>query len=224
MSTSTVDALLPLSLLEAVRDVDTPEGEYDSEYVDELKSKRLGLSDTVYTQIRRYTDASRRGVRVPLDEAVALARLIGRRTDAPVVFREAGRYLARETYRTISPFTRQMMRGLPSLMARPIALRRARRIAERYLAGRLTRVGNSLLLEVRDDDSATLGTAPRAAGCTYYESALRELLRLLVGGVGAVEHVHCVERGEGRCEWRAEWRPMDVRPEMDEAPLAAAER
>jgi hypothetical protein len=103
-------------------------------------------------------------------------------------------------------------------------MRRARRITERYLNGRLTRVGNSLLLEVADTDSATLGTAPRAAGCAYYEAALRELLRLLVGGVGAVEHVHCVERGEGRCEWRAEWRPMDVRPEVDEAEMAAAGR
>ena len=224
MSTLTVDALVPLSLLEAVRDVDTPEGEYDSEYVDELKNKRLGLSDTVYSQIRRYTEASRRGVRPTLDEAVALARLIGRRADAVVVFREAGRYIARETYKTISPFARQMMRALPSLAARPIALRRARRITERYLNGRLTRVGNSLLLEVADTDSATLGTAPRAAGCAYYESALRELLRLLVGGVGAVEHVHCVERGEGRCEWRAEWRPMDVKPELDEAELAEAGR
>ena len=27
-----------------------------------------------------------------------------------------------------------------------------------------------------------------------------------VGGSGAVEHVRCVARGEGVCEWRAEWR------------------
>ena len=161
-------------------------------------------------------------MRPPQEEAVALARLIGRRPDAVVVFREAGRYMARETYRTISPFTRQLMRALPSLMARPIALGRARKIAARYLNGHLRRVGNSLLLEVAD--SATLGTAPKAAGCAYYESSLRELLRLLVGGVGAVEHVHCVERGEGRCEWRAEWRPMTVKPEVDEAELEPAER
>jgi hypothetical protein len=33
-------------------------------------------------------------------------------------------------------------------------------------------------------------------------------MQLLVGGVGAVEHVRCSSRGEGVCEWRAEWRPI----------------
>jgi hypothetical protein len=57
---ATVDALLPLSLLEAVRNVDTPEGVLEAEFVDELRNKRFGLSDTVYTQIKRYTEAVRR--------------------------------------------------------------------------------------------------------------------------------------------------------------------
>src|ERR687890_2154765 len=96
-----VDALLPPSFLEAVRTVDTPEGDFETEYVPELRNKRLGLSDTVYAQIRRYTDAVKRQQRTPLDEAVALARLIGRRPDAEAVFRSAGRYLAREAYLTI---------------------------------------------------------------------------------------------------------------------------
>ena len=60
---ATVDALLPLSLLEAVRDVDTPEGAAETEFVDELRNKRLGLSDTVYSQIKRYTEAVRRNQR-----------------------------------------------------------------------------------------------------------------------------------------------------------------
>ena len=53
---ATVDALLPLSLLEAVRNVDTAE-RFETEYVDELRNKRLGLSDTVYAQIKRHTEA-----------------------------------------------------------------------------------------------------------------------------------------------------------------------
>ncbi len=98
---ATVDALLPLSLLEAVRDVDTPEDQMEAEFVDELRNKRFGLSDTVYAQIKRYTDAVRRGQRTAQDESVALAKLIGRRPDAEAVFRQAGRYLARQAYRTI---------------------------------------------------------------------------------------------------------------------------
>src|SRR3954470_24009495 len=130
---ATVDALLPLSLLEAVRDVDTPEGVLEAEFVDELRNKRFGLSETVYTQIKRYSEAVRRNQRTAQDEAVALARLIGRRPDAEAVLRAAGRFLAGEAYMTGSPIVRGLLRVLPSLIARPMALRRIRRIARRYL-------------------------------------------------------------------------------------------
>ena len=57
----TVNAIVPLSLLEAVRSVDIPEGEdVDVEYVQEHRNKRLGLSDTVIAQIRRYKEALKR--------------------------------------------------------------------------------------------------------------------------------------------------------------------
>ena len=117
--TATVDPLLPLSLLEAVRAVDTPSGEHEAEFVHELRNKRLGLSDTVFAQIKRYSDAVRRKQRPPFDEAVALATLVGRRPDAEAVFREGGRILARQAYRTISPVTRRLMLSLPSLLSRP---------------------------------------------------------------------------------------------------------
>jgi predicted hydrocarbon binding protein len=205
---ATVDALLPLSLLEAVRNVDTP-GDLDSEFVDELRNKRLGLSDTVYLQIKRYADAVRKSQRTAHDEAVALARLIGRRPDAEAVFRAAGRYLARESYNTINPFSRRLLRLLPSVIARPIALRRTRRIAKRYANGAVRRVGGYVLLEV--PRSVTLNTAPGSIGCAYYEAMLRELLGLLVGGVGSVDHVHCVGRSEATCEWRADWKTFQAR-------------
>ena len=204
---ATVDALLPLSLLEAVRNVDTP-GDLDSEFVDELRNKRLGLSDTVYLQIKRYADAVRKRQRTAYDEAVALARLIGRRPDAEAVFRAAGRYLARESYQTISALTRKLLRVLPSVIARPLALRRTRSIAERYANGNVRRVGGYVLLEV--PRSVTLNTAPGSIGCAYYEAMLRELLGLLVGGVGSVDHVHCAGRAEGTCEWRADWKTFEA--------------
>ena len=201
---ATVDPLLPLSLLEAVRSVDSPRDDQDAEYVPELRNKRLGLSETVYAQIRRYTAAVRKSQRAPQEEAVALARLIGRRADAQEVFMSAGRILARQSFETTSPVTRHVIFVLPSLLARPLALREARRIAQRYLNGTIRRVGGSLMLE--GPVSVTVDSAPKERGCAYYESVLRELVRLLVGGAGAVEHVRCVARGEGVCEWRAEWR------------------
>ncbi|MDQ3698570.1 MAG: hypothetical protein M3373_11190, partial [Gemmatimonadota bacterium] len=204
LMSSTVDALLPLSFLHAVRRVDTPDDDSEAEYVSELRNKRLGLSDTVYAQIQRYTDAVRRNGRPAAEEAVALARLIGRRPDADVVFREAGRYLANEAYLTIAAPTRRVLRGLPSFAARPIALGRVRRIARRYLNGAVRRVGSSLILDVRD--SVTIDSAPNGLGCAYYEACLRELVRLTINGSGAVEHVRCTARSEGACEWKAEWR------------------
>jgi len=204
---ATVDALLPLSLLEAVRNVDTPSDQFDAEYVDELRNKRLGLSDTIYVQIKRHSEAARKGHRIGQDEAIALARLIGRRPDAEEVFRAAGRYMGRQSYKTISPVSRKMMRLLPSAIARPLAYRRAKKIASRYLNGNMRRVGSFLLLDV--PRSITLNTAPGGVGCTYYEASLRELLLLLIGSIGAVEHVRCTARGEGTCEWRADWRSFD---------------
>jgi hypothetical protein len=202
-----VDALLPLSLLEAVRNVDTPSDQFDTEYVDELRNKRFGLSDTVYTQIKRHTEAVRRRQRIDKDEAIALAKLIGRRPDAEAVFRAAGRFMGRESYHTVPAVSRKMMRLLPSALARPLAFRRARKIAARYLNGNVRRVGSFLLLEV--PRSIMVGTAPGAIGCAYYEAAFRELLLLLIGSIGAVEHVRCIGRGEGTCEWRADWRSFD---------------
>lgn len=199
-----VDSLLPLSFLEAVRGVDLPNDDAEAELVPELRNKRLGLSDTVYAQIRRYTDLARRKQRVGHDEAVALARLIGRRPDHDAVFRRAGTWLAERGCETIPAPTRWMMRSLPALVARPLALRHTRRLAARYVNGEVTRMGASLFLVV--DDSVTLEAAPKNGGCVYYESWLRETLERLVGATGAIEHVRCAGRQERTCEWRAEWR------------------
>src|SRR5512141_2182177 len=99
---SPVDPLIPLSLLEAVRTVDLPDNDLEAAFVHELRNKRLGLSDTVFAQIKRFTEAVRRTQRTNFDEAAGIPRLIGRRPDAEAVFREAGRFFAREVYKTIS--------------------------------------------------------------------------------------------------------------------------
>jgi predicted hydrocarbon binding protein len=203
---TTVDALLPLSFLEAVRNVDSPDGDPDAEFVAELRNKRLGLSETVYAQIRRYTEAAKRHQRVVHDEAVGIARLIGRRPDAEAVFRAAGRYLANEMYRGIPQAKRVLIASLPAFLARPIALREVQRIAHRSLNGVVRRSGTFVQLEV--GRSTTVDSAPRGAGCAYYEAFLTELLRLLGTGTPMADHVRCAARGDGSCEWRADWRSI----------------
>lgn len=197
-----VDALLPLSLLEGVRAVDRAIDDPDTELVAELRNKRLGLSDTVLAQIRRYGEAVRRGQRADPDEVQALARLIARRPDAAQVFREAGRYLAATAYQTIGRTARRGVRRLPRLIARPLAARQARRLARRYLGGRVERAGTALVLEV--PRPLMLEESP-TAGCLFYGAGFGELLRLLLGEEEPVEHERCAARGEGRCRWRVEW-------------------
>jgi len=214
---TTVDALLPLSFLEAVRSVDSPDDDLDAELVPELRNKRLGLSETVYAQIQRFTDAARKHQRADYEETVGIAKLLGRRPDAEAVFRAAGRYLAAQTYQSIATASRSLIASLPSLLARPIALRQTQRIAGKYLNGSVRRHGSFLILDV--PRSATVDVPPRGVGCAYYESFFRELLRLLGASGGSVDHVRCAARGEGTCEWRAEWRSIH---RDDAAPSAGA--
>ena len=201
----TVNAIVPLSLLEAVRSVDIPEGD-DVEYVQEHRNKRLGLSDTVIAQIRRYKDAMKRNQPIAIHEASGIARLIGRRADAESIFVRAGTLVAGRMDQMISATTRQIIHLLPGFLARPLAFRQLRKAAEKYFGATVRRVGASIVFGVKE--SVTFGTAPKAIGCLYYESALREMLKLLVNGGGMIDHVHCRERGEDTCEWRAEWRAV----------------
>ncbi|MEO8193363.1 MAG: hypothetical protein ABI681_05900 [Gemmatimonadales bacterium] len=200
----TVNARIPLSLLEAIRRIDTPEDLFDTEYVPELRNKRLGLSETVYSQIRRYDDAMKRGQRIPFAEAEGLGTLIGRRPDAEELFRNAGHILANDIYQSISPMHRRSLRVLPRFISRPLALSQLKSAAERYFGGTFERKGSFVFLEIAD--SATVNGSPQSAGCMFYESALRELLHLLTGGACQIDHVRCAQRGDGVCEWRAEWR------------------
>ena len=203
----TVNAIVPLSLLESVRSVDIPEGDdVDVEYVQEHRNKRLGLSDTVIAQIRRYKEAMKHNQPIAIQEASGIARLIGRRPDAESIFVRAGTIVANRMYQLISSTTRQIIHLLPGFLARPLAFRQVRRAGEKYLGASVRRVGASIVLGIRE--SVTFESAPKGIGCLYYESALREMLKLLVNGGGMIDHVHCREKGEDICEWRAEWRAI----------------
>jgi hypothetical protein len=198
-----LDAQVPLSLLEAVRSLDRPVEALEAEYVSELSNKRLGMSDTVYAQVRRYSDAARRGQRITREETAALARLLSRRPDAERVFRTAGQYLARQSFATLTALTQRVLLTFPGIITRPMGLSRLRRLAHRYLAGNVTRVGAFVFLEVPDPVMAE--NEHGDVGAVYYEAALREYAALLVGSSGAVERTR-TERKGGAYEWRAEWR------------------
>ena len=95
-----VPALLPLSLLEAIRNLDTPVEDGLDELAEEIVVRRLGLSPTVAAQIQRYRAAAERDGTVELDEVVSVIRLVSRRPDAGLVFADAGRRAARYAARS----------------------------------------------------------------------------------------------------------------------------
>src|SRR3954464_6233182 len=160
----TVNALVPLSLLEAVRSVDIPEGEdIDVEYVQEHRNKRLGLSDTVIAQIRRYKEALKRNQQIAIHEAGGIARLIGRRPDAEGIFTRGGTIVADRMYEMISATTRQIIHLLPGFVAISLAFRQVKKAGEKYLGASVRRVGASAGLSVTE--SVNYGTTGGPIRC-----------------------------------------------------------
>jgi hypothetical protein len=196
----TVPALIPLSLLEAIRNLDTPVEDGLDELAEEIVVRRLGLSPTVAAQIQRYRHAAERGGSVDLDETISVLRLVGRRVDAPLVFADAGRRAARYAARGHDRSSRTLARVSPSGMARRLALRSAARLARTVFGGELKPRPEDV--EVRMTAPLSVVALPTGEACVFYGSVYQELLRALTGFEGALLHEHCRSRGEDACVWR----------------------
>jgi predicted hydrocarbon binding protein len=195
VSRAVVHSIVPLAVLEAVRNLDTPVEDGLSEFAEELLVKRLGLSPTVAMQLAEYEQLVRRDARVDPGHVEALLRLVGRRPDADLVFAEAGRRAARRAVR----------RSFPPL--RLFGYLAARRAARAVLGAELRREQH--LPVARVSDPIAINATPDGAACGFYGAALAELLRLLVGYEGAMLHTACRATGGATCEWRA--APPDPR-------------
>jgi hypothetical protein len=197
----TVPALIPLSLLEAIRNLDTPVEDGLEELAEEIVVRRLGLSPTVAAQIQRYRQTADRSGGVELDEVVSVLRLVGRRPDARLVFADAGRRAARYSARAGAGSARTFARVSPSRLRERISIRACARLAREFFRGDLrARAGTT---EVRMSDSLSILAHPDGAACAYYGSAYGELLRLLGGFEGAMVHERCQARGDEACLWRS---------------------
>ena len=196
-----VPALLPLSLLEAIRNLDTPVEDGLDELAEEIVVRRLGLSPTVAAQIQRYRAAAERAGRVDLDEVVSVIRLVSRRPDATLVFADAGRRAARHAARQRARSARTLSRMSPAGVGRRVSLRAAARLARQVFGGEL-RTPDSVT-EVRMTDPLSIVAVPDGAACAFYGAAYGELLRVLTAFEGAMLHAHCRSRGEDCCVWRS---------------------
>ncbi|HEY7634127.1 MAG TPA: hypothetical protein VH763_01160 [Gemmatimonadales bacterium] len=196
-----VPALIPLSLFEAIRNLDTPVEDGLDELAEEIVVRRLGLSPTVAAQIQRYRHAAEREASVDLDEAVSVLRLVGRRPDAPLVFADAGRRAARHAARHRRRSAHTLARVTPSGLGRRIALRSAARVARRVFAAELRAEGDRS--EVRMADPLSIVALPDGTACAFYGAAYSELLRSLADFEGALLHERCRGRGDLDCVWQS---------------------
>jgi hypothetical protein len=192
-----VHSIVPLAVLEAVKNLDTPVEDGLTEFAEELLVKRLGLSPTVAMQLTEFEQMVRRDVRVESPNVEALLRLVGRRPDADLVFADAGRRAARRAVRRLSGMSRFAAHTAPRLFGHFAARRAARDVLGADLAR------EQRLPVARVTDPIAIQATPDGAACGFYGAGLVELLRLLVGYEGAMLHVACRARGEARCEWRA---------------------
>jgi hypothetical protein len=195
-----VPALLPLSLLEAIRNLDTPVEDGLDELAEEIVVRRLGLSPTVAAQIQRYRTVAAREGTVELDEVVSVVRLVGRRPDAPLVFADAGRRAARYAARSRGRSSRTLARVSPTALARRVSLRAAARLARQVFGGELRAPDGGT--EVRMADPLSILALPDGAACSFYGSAYGELLRSLTAFEGAMLHERCRSRWDDACVWR----------------------
>jgi hypothetical protein len=194
-----VHAIVPLALLEAVRNLDTPLDDGLAGLDTESVARRLGMSTTVAAQIERYREAARRHARVPGEEAVQVFRLVGRRPDATLVYSDAGRRAARLAVGRSR--ASRLARLQPRALRRRLGERRAIRVAGRLFGIEVGRRGDGLGLRLTESLATSAGSA--GPGCYFYSALLGELLRVTSGFEGAMVHDRCLGRGDEACTWRA---------------------
>ena len=200
MPKPTVAALIPLSLLEALRNLDTPVEDGMDELAEEIVVRRLGLSPTVAAQIQRYRQSAERGGTVDTEEVLSVLRLVGRRPDAALVFADAGRRAARYAGKGRGRPSRTLARMSPKSMARRLAVRSVSRLARSIFDGEVSQ--RDRVMEVDMQSPLSIVAAPGGEACLFYGSAFLELLRGLTGFEGALLHESCLGRGGNACRWR----------------------
>ena len=198
-----IHSLIPQSLLEAIRNLDTPLDDGLNELAGETVSKRLGLSTTVAQQIERYREQALKEGAVPADEVIQVFRLVGRRPDAALVYADAGRRAARYAARSAGLRTRILLRASPRPLRRKLGTRAAAGIARRVLGLELELGTGQSTPQLRLVESLATEAGFPGTGCYFYSALSAELLRVMSGFEGAMIHERCRARGDEHCFWRA---------------------
>jgi len=190
-----VAAIVGLTLLEVLRHQDLPKEVLEAEDTSVTLPRRLGLSDVVEQQIRRYREEARKGGRISDDEVRDLVRLVIRRPDSEEVFFRCGSVLADELGRPAL-----WHRSFPSAVTYPFARRAVRRRLKQlfgrriggFAPGPFTLEGRTLVF---------IQTDPGGDACRFVSGFCQGVLRRYVAPDLTVVHSLCEARQDALCRW-----------------------
>lgn len=190
-----IQARVALLLLETLKSQDLPGEILDDENVTITLPRRLGLSDVIEAQIRRYRNEARRRRSVPEAEVLDLMRLVLRRPDADEVFFRVGELLH-------GPVRKPgLRRFLPRGVALSRARRRTRKLLARHFGGSVVRTpGKGFILEA-DPGLLADADAPGEA-CALITGFANQVLSMYLPDAPPVLHPECRRGGGDVCRWR----------------------
>lgn len=188
-------AIVGLTLLEVLRRQDLPGEVLESEDPAVTLPRRLGLSEVVERQIRRYREEVRKGGRITEDEVKDLVRLVVRRPDSEEVFFIAGGALAERMTRR-SRWQRAFPRPLAYALARRAVRRHFKRLFGRrvggFAVGPFTMEGRALVFIQSD---------PGGDACQLVSGFCQRVVNQYVGEDARVVHSLCEARRDPLCRW-----------------------
>ena len=197
--------IIPLSVLEAVQSRDgqaqesSPDGESPSEAI------KLGRTRSVAAQIERYTDLVKSGGEVEAQEIAALFTLVARRSDANLLFADAGRHAGRHAANLTPLLLKVVHASLPAHPRNRLGRRLVRRAAAKVFDIELTADCTS----AGGGSECLASLSPGELACGVYSSGLAELLRGFTSFDGACFLTKCRARGSYCCRWSTEHEHED---------------
>ena len=191
---------IALALLRSLRDQDTPEESLEDEAFADSLPRRLGLSDVVDVQMRRYADLRDRGQALALSEFLDLVRLISRRPDAHFIFRTAGGTLALERFADPGMIRRKMRRFYPE------GVRRRNLLRSMSTAARALNPGSQIKAQQNPPGMEIENCALSSAGihgsaCEILTAALAVCVTEVWDADLSIRHTECRGREGDRCVW-----------------------
>lgn len=182
-----------LTLLETIRDQDLPSEVLESEDPAVTMPRRLGLSEVVEQQIRRFREAVRKGERISDEELVDLIRLVIRRPDAEDVFFLVGEGLVAGER---SPFQIVLPARIGYALARRRVRRRLKALFGRSVGGF---AGGSFTFEGRA--LTFIQSDPGGDACAIVSGLCQAVVSRYLREEPLIVHVACQARGDDVCRW-----------------------